>query len=84
MSTSHARILLVDSNADAAQELRDMRVAGMEIGSHTRSHCQLTETAPESWEGELRGAREDLQALLGAPVSSFAYPYGKFNDATVR
>lgn len=68
----------------SAQELRDMRVAGMEIGSHTRSHCPLTETAPELWEDELRGAREDLENLLGAAVTSFAYPYGKFNDATVE
>ena len=68
----------------SARELRDMCAAGMEIGSHTRSHCQLTETAPESWADELRGARDDLEALLGAPVSSFAYPYGKFNDATVE
>lgn len=67
----------------SAPELRDMHAAGMEIGSHTRSHRPLTETPPQAWDDELRGSREDLEDLLGAPVTSFAFPYGKFDDAGV-
>ena len=32
---------------------------------------------------EVVGWREDLEALLGAPVTTFAYPYGEFDDRDV-
>lgn len=73
-----------DGRLLSVQELRDMRAAGMEIGSHTRGHRALTETEPAEWDGELRGARQDLEDMLGAPVLSFAYPYGKFDVACVE
>jgi len=72
-----------DGRLLSAQELRDMRAAGMEIGSHTRSHRALTETASAEREVELRGARQDLEDMLGGPVLSFAYPYGKFDVGCV-
>lgn len=68
----------------SGDELRAMQAGGMEIGSHTRSHCRLTETPPENLEDELRGSRADLEDLLGRPVTSFAYPYGGFDERSVE
>ena len=62
-----------------AAELRDMRAAGMEIGSHTVSHARLTETDDAQLQRELVDSRTALEDLLGAPVSSFAYPYGAWD-----
>lgn len=73
-----------DGRLLSTQDLRDMRAAGMEIGSHTRSHRALTETALAELDGELRGARQDLEDMLSAPVLSFAYPYGKFDVTCVE
>lgn len=68
----------------SADELRAMRDAGMEIGSHTRSHCRLTDLETHGVNEELRGSKAELEDILGSPVGSFAYPYGKFDDSIVR
>ena len=67
----------------SAAELRDMRAAGMEVGGHTRSHVRLAEVPPDAGAEEVRGCREDLEDLLGEPVTSFAYPYGSHDDGVV-
>lgn len=67
----------------SSEELRAMDAAGMEIGSHTRAHSPLTELAPDAVHEELRTSKAELEGILGHPVESFAYPYGKFNDAVV-
>lgn len=62
-----------------AAELRDMRAAGMEIGSHTVNHARLTEADDAQLQRELADSKAVLEDLLGAPVSSFAYPYGAWD-----
>ncbi len=55
------------------------RLAGMrhaEIGGHTRTHLQLAGQRAELQRDEICGSVEDLRALLGLPVTSFAYPFG--------
>jgi peptidoglycan/xylan/chitin deacetylase (PgdA/CDA1 family) len=64
-----------------APELRRMHAAGMEIGSHTVNHHRLTELAPAQVSAELTDSRKRLADVLGAPVRSFAYPYGAFSDS---
>ncbi len=49
---------------------------GHEIGSHTRSHPELTAIPPEEVEAELVGSREELSRRLGA-VRHFSVPYGE-------
>ncbi len=60
-------------------ELRAMIAAGLEIGSHTRRHLDLTKAAPEEIESEVAGSKRDLEDRLSAPIRTFAYPYGRFN-----
>ncbi|WP_457027900.1 polysaccharide deacetylase family protein [Kitasatospora sp. P5_F3] len=56
---------------------------GVEIGAHTRTHPQL-DTLPGRWlASEIVGCRQELEDLLGHPVTSFAYPHG-YSSATVR
>lgn len=62
-----------------ADELRAMRRAGMEIGSHSVSHRRLTTLDETSLEAELRDSRDALGRILGEPVMSFAYPYGDWD-----
>jgi peptidoglycan/xylan/chitin deacetylase (PgdA/CDA1 family) len=67
-----------------AGQLREMAAAGMEIGSHTRTHARLTEIDINSVREEVSGSERDLVELLGMPVTSFAYPYGLFNEECVE
>ena len=74
------------SDADAptaslldAIQLNEMQDAGMEIGSHSYSHCRLTEVSAQQVDDELLRSKSDLSTLLNHPVTSFAYPYGLYN-----
>lgn len=66
-----------------ATELCAMAASGMEIGSHTISHARLTKTDNSRLSTELSVSKTALQEVLGAEVSSFAYPYGDFDDRCV-
>jgi peptidoglycan/xylan/chitin deacetylase (PgdA/CDA1 family) len=65
-----------------ASQLQEMQQAGWEIGSHTKSHRNLTTLSEEELIEELQGSREALEAL-GVSVRTLAYPGGAQND-TVR
>jgi peptidoglycan/xylan/chitin deacetylase (PgdA/CDA1 family) len=74
-----------------AEGVRALERRGHDIGSHTRSHPNLgkplagqTPQAYRAWVAdELRGSREDLQAILGHPVTDLAWPFGAYNNALV-
>lgn len=59
-------------------DLQAMADANWEIGAHTRTHPDLTTV--DELAGEIYGARSTVEDRLGKEVSSFAYPYGRFND----
>lgn len=67
----------------SVEQLRNMHAKGMEIGSHTVSHCRLTRASEGVVAEELARSRRDLEQVLGEPVISFAYPYGQHDDAAV-
>ena len=60
-------------------ELEELAAAGWEIGSHTRTHPDLTQCA-ESLADEIRGSRTDLEMALGLPVRTLAYPFGGMDE----
>jgi len=75
------------SDADAAsaklldpKQLQEMQAEGMEIGSHTLSHCRLTQASNNQVKLELCQSRHYLSELLDHSIISFAYPYGLYNS----
>lgn len=74
--TSHRPLMSV---AQAAQ----MREGGHEIGAHTRTHCSLPDVGGTEVREEIAGSRRDLEAELGVPVHSFAYPFGRHDRHAV-
>jgi len=68
-------------------EAREMKRAGMEIGSHTHSHQVLSQLKPERQLEELSISRAILKQQLGAETNVVAYPVGSrtsFNRETQR
>ncbi len=59
-----------------ADGVRRLRAAGMEIGSHSRSHAVLVRLDAAALAAEISGSRRDLEEILGQAPRSFAYPYG--------
>lgn len=64
-------------------EVREMQRHGVDFGAHTLSHPDLTGLDDERIRSEILGAKAVLEDGLGRPVTSFAYPYGRF-DRRVR
>jgi len=56
--------------------------AGMEIGSHSRSHPRLQEMADDEAWLEIAESRNALRAAYGVAVDHFSYPFGRFADTT--
>jgi peptidoglycan/xylan/chitin deacetylase (PgdA/CDA1 family) len=63
--------------------LRRLADAGVEIGSHTRTHAHLTQLDDDTLERELVDSRREIAEALGRPCRFLAYPYGE-EDARVR
>ena len=57
-------------------EAREMIAGGMAIGSHTHSHCVLSQLPPESQREELSQSRNILRDKLGIAARALAYPVG--------
>jgi peptidoglycan/xylan/chitin deacetylase (PgdA/CDA1 family) len=62
------------------EELRELRDAGWEIGSHTVSHPYLTQLTDADLAAELEVSRATLRDRLGGDCTSVAYPYGDVDD----
>jgi peptidoglycan/xylan/chitin deacetylase (PgdA/CDA1 family) len=63
--------------------LRALQRAGVGIGSHGASHCDLRRLPDRELDSELAGSRRLLEDRLGAPVRALAYPFGRA-DARVQ
>lgn len=55
----------------------------IEGGAHTVTHVPLSEHAPAVQRAEIVRSKATLEALLGRPVTTFAYPHGAHDAGTV-
>ena len=67
-----------------ANQLRFWAAAGVELGSHSCTHPDLTKLTACELEEEVASSRDELANVAGTPVVSFAYPYGLHNEAVRR
>ena len=58
------------------EEAREMKAAGMSIGSHTQTHNILGQMTPEAQRWELTESKKNIEANIGTEVRSLAYPVG--------
>ncbi|MHB1286628.1 MAG: polysaccharide deacetylase family protein [Leptospirales bacterium] len=63
-------------------QMRELDQRGFEIGSHTRSHPDLSTLSDDAVEEELFRSREELENLLGRSVETLCYPYGRYSRHT--
>jgi len=73
-----------DSRHLTWDELRAMRAAGMEIGSHSYTHRDLGEMAPAEQAAEIARSKELLDRNLGQDTWFFCYPNGSYGGETLR
>jgi peptidoglycan/xylan/chitin deacetylase (PgdA/CDA1 family) len=61
-----------------------MHRAGVTVGSHTKTHVELTNEKPQTILDEIQGSRNELERRLRTEVTHIAYPDGQFNAAVVE
>ncbi|GJQ27208.1 MAG: hypothetical protein HBSAPP02_22400 [Phycisphaerae bacterium] len=68
-------------------QLKQLAASGLiEIGAHTVTHPVLANRSRDEQRFELEESRRRLEAIIGRPVTTFAYPFGcreDFNEVTV-
>jgi peptidoglycan/xylan/chitin deacetylase (PgdA/CDA1 family) len=61
----------------SSEQVRELHRMGMQIGAHTVSHPILARLPRDQALTEIIDSKQRLQAIIGAPVTLFAYPNGK-------
>lgn len=64
--------------------LREVVAAGHEIGNHTWDHRDLTTLTQAETREELRRCRDEVEALIGQPFTSFRPPRGELTGYALR
>jgi len=72
---SNSRMSFKKAECLTWNEIREMRQAGMQFGSHTVNHPQLSGLKFPEIERELRDSRVEIEQQLGESATTFAYPY---------
>lgn len=63
------------------EQVAQMLASGLvELGSHTLTHPNFLQLSQGERERELLASKAELEQRFGVAVSSFAYPFGLFND----
>ena len=62
--------------------VQDLFELGHDIAAHTLVHARLSDLSFEDQETEILGSKVALENM-GYPVTTFAYPYGAYNDDTL-
>lgn len=65
-------------------QLGTLADAGWELGSHTCSHAVLPHVNDAELSDELEASRAELEARLGRPCTTIAYPYGAVDTRVSR
>jgi peptidoglycan/xylan/chitin deacetylase (PgdA/CDA1 family) len=65
-------------------QIREMRDAGIDFGSHTVTHAILSRTGDEQLKRELGESKRILEQQLCGPMVAFAYPNGQSSDYDER
>jgi GT2 family glycosyltransferase/peptidoglycan/xylan/chitin deacetylase (PgdA/CDA1 family) len=77
---------IIDSSAGRVMDwtqIKALKDLGIEIGSHTRSHCHLPAIPKSLIEEEIKGSMADLKSRFPDYTSKgiiFSYPYGEVNQ----
>jgi len=66
------------------EEVVELHEGGVEIGSHCMDHVDLDTLSYDECLAQLRESREALSSLVGAPVETCAYPYGRASEHARR
>ncbi|WP_251861634.1 polysaccharide deacetylase family protein [Clostridium sp. Marseille-Q2269] len=85
-----ATVFAITSNIDkdkrsiTSKQIKEMDDAGVQIASHTYNHDKLDDLSYEKQVQTMKRAKDDLEKILNHKVEYIAYPYGKWNEESIK
>lgn len=67
-----------------SQQLKEMYDGGIDIEPHTVNHPKLNEKSYDIQLNELKASKDFIEKLLSKKAEFTAYPYGKYNNNTLK
>lgn len=86
----NAVVFMITSTIDtsdsylSSEQIRDMDSNGINIESHTVNHPMLNQLTYNKQVTELKESKRVLENLLGRETKYIAFPYGRFNNDTLK
>jgi glycosyltransferase involved in cell wall biosynthesis/peptidoglycan/xylan/chitin deacetylase (PgdA/CDA1 family) len=68
----------------AAVQIKEWGGKGIEFGAHSRTHPDLTKLPEQQLADEIDGSLQELEAVVGTRIISFAYPYGLYDNSVTE
>jgi peptidoglycan/xylan/chitin deacetylase (PgdA/CDA1 family) len=65
------------------QQISEMKRYGMNIGSHSKSHIDLTSISLNEAGTEMSSSKKIIEDKLSASIDSFSFPYGLYNSGLI-
>ena len=65
-------------------QIKDWLGAGMNIGSHSLNHIDLTKINHDQAMVEIGDSKKILEDIFAVEIKNFCYPYGRFNKNTSK
>jgi len=65
-------------------QLKELQTNGIDIESHTLDHEKLTTLSYAKQLNTLKESKKTLEGILDKKVNYIAYPYGKYNENTIK
>jgi peptidoglycan/xylan/chitin deacetylase (PgdA/CDA1 family) len=65
------------------EQIDELAKSGVELGSHSMTHPDLTKLKSKELEREIRESKRILEERLGNPIDGFSYPFGLFNNQVI-
>jgi peptidoglycan/xylan/chitin deacetylase (PgdA/CDA1 family) len=66
------------------EEQAELAADGHKIGSHSVTHCMMTECTDRALNFEVAESRRVLHVCLGQPIETFCYPNGNSDSRTAH
>ena len=84
-----ATIFMIAENVNTGgylteQQLKEMSDNGISIQGHTATHPYMDKLTYEKQYEELANSKATLEAITNKKVEFLAYPYGKYNNNTIK
>lgn len=68
----------------STSQIKEMSKNKMEIGSHTKTHPDLTKISEANLQLELTDSKKTIEDIIEKSIISFCYPAGKYNQTVEK